>query len=75
MIDQAARGRWEPLAEYYLSRTDWVGSGFATGYHFTVLCAEEIGILAPEEMDRVSRNTFMGNHLVRAYYDVCEQWP
>jgi len=76
MITAAASGPLEPLAEYYLERTTWVGSatGYA-GYHFSVLCAEDIAATTDEEVAREGAGTFMGGHLIDGYRAACRAWP
>lgn len=76
LIHAAADGAIEPLVEYYLQRTDWVGSAEdQTGYHFSVLCAEDIAPLTDAEVARQTRGTFMGAHLIESYRAVCRLWP
>lgn len=74
-IDQAWRGEWSELATYYVGRTDWVSDGFASGYHFSTLCTEDLSRVTPERIDEVSAGTFMAGHLIRGYYEVCRSWP
>jgi pimeloyl-ACP methyl ester carboxylesterase len=76
MIVAAASGPLEPLAEYYLERTNWVGGpdGYA-GYHFSVLCAEDISPTTDGEVARESAGTFMGSHLIESYRAACRVWP
>jgi pimeloyl-ACP methyl ester carboxylesterase len=73
LIDRAAAGELAPLAEYYLQRTAWVSD--TGGYHFSVLCAEDIAPLTDEDVARATRGTFMGDHLIQAYRRVCDLWP
>lgn len=74
-IDQAWRGEWSELATYYVGRTDWVSDGFASGYHFSTLCTEDLSRVTPGRIDEVSAGTFMAGHLIRGYYEVCRIWP
>ncbi len=76
IIHAAAGGAITPLATYYLQRTDWVGSATEyAGYHFSVLCAEDIAPLTDADVARHTRGTFMGAHLINGYRAVCRQWP
>jgi pimeloyl-ACP methyl ester carboxylesterase len=77
LIFGAHRGDWQPLADYYLSRQAWVGSenGTATGYHFSVLCAEDIDPVTRRDIEEATRGTFMGDHLIGGYESVCDLWP
>lgn len=74
-IDRAWRGDWAEVATYYLARTDWVSDGFAAGYHFSTLCTEDVTRATPERVAEVTGGTFMGDHLIEAYRDVCRIWP
>ncbi len=76
MIAAAASGPLEPLAKYYLERTNWVGGadGYA-GYHFSVLCAEDIATTTDDEVAREGAGTFMGAHLIDGYRAACRAWP
>lgn len=76
LLDRAAAGEWQPLADYYLERSDWVAEpgGFA-GMHFSVLCAEDIARLDDETIARETAGTFLGDSLIGAYARVCGVWP
>ena len=73
----AHTGSWQALASYYLSRQAWVGGsdGTPAGYHFSVLCAEDIDPLSWDEIARETAGTFMGDFLIAGYKRVCERWP
>ncbi|MFW6078134.1 MAG: alpha/beta hydrolase, partial [Gemmatimonadota bacterium] len=67
---------WDELADYYIGRTDWVSSrSFPAGYHFSVLCAEDVSRVDAERIARVSAGTFMAGHLIRGYREACRVWP
>jgi pimeloyl-ACP methyl ester carboxylesterase len=74
-IDQAWRGEWQQLAEYYLERTEWIAGDSGTGYHFSTLCAEDLTRITAQQIEAVSAGTFEGGHLIRSYRDACELWP
>jgi pimeloyl-ACP methyl ester carboxylesterase len=76
LITQAAAGQVAPLAEYYVARTAQFGTaGGETGYHFSVLCAEDIAPLTDAAVAEATRGTFMGDHLIEGYRAVCRLWP
>ena len=76
LLDGAANGDWQPLADYYLTRTGWVSAeGGQSGMHFSVLCAEDISRLDPETIERATAGTFLGDFLIGGYARVCEIWP
>ncbi|MDX1674970.1 MAG: alpha/beta hydrolase [Longimicrobiales bacterium] len=76
-IDQAARGEFRELAEYYVQRTDWVssGEGTAAGNHFSVICAEDIGPVTDEDVRRAAAGTFLRGHVILSYRAACAVWP
>ncbi|MGH7541015.1 MAG: alpha/beta fold hydrolase [Gemmatimonadota bacterium] len=75
VIQRAYDGDFERVARYYLQRAGWVGGeGGEAGYHFSALCAEDIHPLTDEEVARLSAGTFMGDHLIAGYRDVCRVW-
>ncbi len=76
LLDGAADGDWQPLADYYLERSGWVGEeGGEAGMHFSVICAEDIGRVDAETIARETAGTFLGDYLVGGYARVCEIWP
>jgi len=77
LLYSAHAGQWQEFADYYLGRQAWVGAerGTGTGYHFSVLCAEDVDRVSREDIASATRNTFMGDHLIGGYKDVCDLWP
>jgi pimeloyl-ACP methyl ester carboxylesterase len=76
LITAAAAGDVAPLARYYAERTAWVGErGGSAGYHFSVLCAEDIAPLTDDQVARATAGSFMGAHLIDGYRAVCALWP
>jgi pimeloyl-ACP methyl ester carboxylesterase len=76
LIRRASEGDFAELADYYVERTAWIGEGGggAAGYHFSALCAEDIAPLTDEQVARHSEGTFMGDHLIEGYREVCRLW-
>jgi pimeloyl-ACP methyl ester carboxylesterase len=76
-IYEAKDGNWQTLADYYVQRQSWVGTtaGVPAGYHFSVLCAEDIDPLTWPEIEEASAGTFMGDYLIAGYKRACERWP
>jgi pimeloyl-ACP methyl ester carboxylesterase len=73
---EAHRGDWQRLAEYYLGRQAWVGAaqGVPAGYHYSVLCAEDIDPLTWDDIERETRGSFMGPFLIGGYKTACDRW-
>lgn len=76
LIHRAADGDIAPLVEFYVTRTDGFGAPNGNaGYHFSVLCAEDIAPLTDEVVERATRGTYMGDHFIEAYRSLCRIWP
>jgi pimeloyl-ACP methyl ester carboxylesterase len=73
-IYEAQGGSWQPLADYYVQRQSWVGTDVA-GYHYSVLCAEDIDPLTWPQIEEATAGTFMGDYLIAGYKRACERWP
>jgi pimeloyl-ACP methyl ester carboxylesterase len=75
VIKRTAAGDFSDLAEYYLQRAGWVGSpGGEAGYHFSALCPEDVLPLTDALVAESSEGTFMGDHLIAGYREVCRIW-
>ena len=75
VIVRASEGDFSDVASYYLERAGWVGSqGGEAGYHFSALCPEDILPLTDEMVAEASEGTFMGDHLIAGYREVCRVW-
>jgi len=75
VIRRAAEDDFETIASYYLQRSGWVGSqGGEAGYHFSALCGEDILPLTDAMVEEASTDTFMGDHLIAGYREVCDLW-
>ncbi len=77
VIYAAHAGDWQMLVDYYIGRQAWVGSadGTPAGYHYSVLCSEDIDPLSWEEIASETAGTFMGDFLIAGYKQACERWP
>ena len=85
-IDEAAAGRWAPLAALAQAMGGSGAAGVFTGMHFSVVCAEDLGPGAPPlsaadataDADAVATTapgTDFGNSFARLYRKVCAGWP
>lgn len=79
-IDEAAAGRWAPLATLAQAMGGSGAGGLFTGMHFSVVCAEDLGPGAPplaasdDEAARSPGNSF-GGSFARLYQEACAGWP
>jgi len=76
MVDAAAKGAWQPLADYYVRRSSWVSDPEGeAGMHFSVLCAEDISRVTDEAIASETSGTFLGDYLISGYAQACKAWP
>ena len=71
-IDAAAHGRYEALAGMAALLSARKGTELAIGMHFSVVCAEDMPLLAAAQ-DRPG--TDFGDDFARLYARVCADWP
>ncbi|MDH3733685.1 MAG: alpha/beta hydrolase [Gemmatimonadota bacterium] len=75
IIRLASEGDFDRVSSYYLQRAGWVGGqGGEAGYHFSALCGEDILPLTDAMVEEASEGTFMGDHLIAGYREVCDVW-
>ena len=71
----ASEGAWTGIARYYLQRTGWIADPSGpSGHHFSALCAEDIAPLDDLAVQKLTAETFMGDHLISGYRQTCEIW-
>lgn len=68
-------GGWAGFPDYYVQRSRWVASPFATGMHLSVFCAEDIPFMTDAEIAETSQETVLGESLIRRYERACTHWP
>ena len=68
-------GGWSNFPSYYVQRSRWVASLFATGMHLSVFCAEDIPFMTDADVAEHSEGTLLGESLIRRYERACERWP
>jgi pimeloyl-ACP methyl ester carboxylesterase len=71
-LQHAAQGRYEPLLGLASIQAGRRASMPAMGMHFSVLCAEDVPLLAGK-VD--ARGAWFGSSFGRLYQRVCEWWP
>lgn len=71
-IDEAARGRFEPIAALAGALSSGGAQRTAEGMHFAVVCAEDWPRLA-QSQDAPGRD--FGDSFLRTYREMCEGWP
>ena len=79
-IDAASAGRWAPLAALASTLGSGQAGAVASGLHFSVVCAEDLGpdAPAPSAADLAAAaapgNAF-GDSFTKLYRQVCADWP
>ena len=68
-------GGWAEFPDYYVRRSRWVASLFATGMHLSVFCAEDIPFMTDADVAERTQGTLLGESLIRRYERACEHWP
>jgi pimeloyl-ACP methyl ester carboxylesterase len=78
-IDEAAAGRWAPLAAL-AAALGGAGAGLATGMHFSVICAEDLGPQRPplgaaDAATVQAPGPIFGDRFAALYQQACAEWP
>ncbi len=73
-ISAAAGGDFNPLLAQNLEFANDVSENLSVGMHLSVICAEDIPRITPEDMARLSKS-FFGAALVNDFVRACRQWP
>ncbi|HEX9576594.1 MAG TPA: alpha/beta hydrolase [Myxococcales bacterium] len=75
IVDRAARGDFAP----FVAATAGLDQGFSRtmslGMLFSVVCAEDLPFVAPQEIDELAKGTFLGPQLARDFMRICAFWP
>ena len=73
-VHMAAQGDLGPLAETaYLFGN--LMTSTADGFYLSVTCAEDVRFFTPDEAEKASRGTFLGDFRARAQKAACTEWP
>jgi pimeloyl-ACP methyl ester carboxylesterase len=73
-ITAAAQGDFNPLLAQNLEFTDDVSENLSIGMHLSVICAEDIPRITPEDLAKLGRS-FFGRALVDDFIRACRDWP
>ena len=74
-IGAASTGDLSAFAQQYWDRQLAFSRTFATGLHFSVLCAEDVAFVDPAEIDAATARTFLGRYVIDEYRAACALWP
>ncbi|MBS1811396.1 MAG: alpha/beta fold hydrolase [Acidobacteria bacterium] len=80
--------RWLPLTISFAGNDDFrlfasvahqafriIEDAIARGQHFSVVCAEDVPFITPQEINAAIAGTFYGGARIEAYRKACEFWP
>jgi pimeloyl-ACP methyl ester carboxylesterase len=73
-IQSASEGDFNPLLAQNLEFADDVSENLSIGMHLSVICAEDIPRITPDDLARLSKS-FFGRALVDDFIHACELWP
>jgi pimeloyl-ACP methyl ester carboxylesterase len=73
-ISAAAQGDFNPLLAQNLEFADDVSENLSIGMHLSVICAEDVPRITPEDLDKL-RGSFFGRALVDDFINACRTWP
>ena len=73
-ISAAAQGDFNPLLAQNLEFADDVSENLSIGMHLSVICAEDIPRITPEDMAKLP-SSFFGRALVDDFIRACKLWP
>ncbi len=73
-VTAAAAGDFNPLLAQNFEMAEDVVQNLAVGMHLSVICAEDLPRITPEDMQALSKS-FFGRALVEDFVRACEAWP
>ena len=73
-ISAAAQGDFNPLLAQNLEFADDVSENLSIGMHLSVICAEDIPRITPEDLAKLG-GSFFGRALVDDFIRACKLWP
>jgi pimeloyl-ACP methyl ester carboxylesterase len=73
-IASAARGDFNPLLAQNLEFADDISENLSIGMHLSVICAEDVPRITPEDLARLG-GSFFGRSLVDDFISACKTWP
>jgi len=73
-ISSAATGDYNPLLAQNLELADDIAQNLSIGMHLSVICAEDIPRITPEDLERLGQS-FFGRALVDDFMRACASWP
>jgi pimeloyl-ACP methyl ester carboxylesterase len=73
-VSAAASGDFNPMLAQNLELADDIAENLSIGMHLSVVCAEDIPRITPEDLERLGQS-FFGRALVDDFVRACRVWP
>lgn len=76
LVDEAAHGRFAPLAAQFLTIRDALADTLSLGMHNAVVCTEDVPFFAGEAISEEDlEDTYIGPTMVETLRTLCSVWP
>jgi pimeloyl-ACP methyl ester carboxylesterase len=75
LLNRAFEGDLDPFAQHAMQRSRAIRNALAFGMLLCVTCNEDIPRINPDDIDRLTAGTFLGDGRVRRQMAICEIWP
>jgi pimeloyl-ACP methyl ester carboxylesterase len=75
VIRDASDGNFEPLVAVSQEISHSANQDMSRGLMLSVLCSEDVPRIGFQEVDELTRGTFLGDVMVTSFSDACSHWP
>jgi hypothetical protein len=75
LVEQALAGDFSPFAGAAVRANREIYTGSRMGLHYCITCNEFVGRIRAEDVEPVTRGSFLGSWRVRDQMAACENWP
>ncbi|MEQ8765108.1 MAG: alpha/beta hydrolase [Planctomycetota bacterium] len=75
LLHRGASGDLSPFVQFALQRNAALRSMLALGMLLSVTCPEDVARINPDEIEALTKDTFLGDGRVRQQIEACASWP
>lgn len=75
LIADAANGEWQSVAAASARQEEEMEDMINIGMHNSVVCAEDVPFMSPDERKTVNEEAYLGTMMVESIEAICESWP
>ncbi len=75
VLDRATQGDWRPLVAIHHGLGGGTEPNMSQGMFLSVVCAEDAPLISDEALTRESKDTWLGETMVRTMLKPCAFWP